>query len=176
MGASGERVGVCHLGQFSGCEWRRQTPSNMIFGPKNTHAAARPPVFLPRDPGVGGARTHSTSGRGLARRRSAPEAREKTRASSRGGAKDVNFDTQATDHPDPGALLAHCTRLSYPFPRQEPRSQARGSVEGAQSAMPTPGHEGGSATVGGRGLGGGDAPLRRATPTGAALLARDDGT
>ena len=33
------------MGQFSGCEWRRQTPSNMIFGPKNTHAAARPPVF-----------------------------------------------------------------------------------------------------------------------------------
>ena len=141
MGASGERVGVCHLGQFSGCEWRRQTPSNMIFGPKNTHAAARPPVFLPRDPGVGGARTHSTSGRGLARRRSAPEAREKTRASSRGGAADVNFDTQATNHPDPRSQRAHCTRLSHPFPWHEPRSEARGSVEGAQSAMPTPGRE-----------------------------------
>ena len=65
----------------------------------------------------------------------------------------VILGREATDHPDPRSQLAHCTRLSYPFPRQEPRSQARGSVEGAQSAMPTPGREGGSATVGGGGSG-----------------------
>ena len=66
---------------------------------------------------------------------------------------DVNFDTQASDHPDPRSQLAHCTRLSHPFPWHEPRSEARGSVEGVQSPMPTPGREGGSATVGGGGSG-----------------------
>ena len=48
MGASGERVGVCHLGQFSGCEWRRQTPSNMVLAQK-THTPPPDPPFFCRE-------------------------------------------------------------------------------------------------------------------------------